>query len=153
MTNVEKELLEFAYPFRAARQPEGGYTITFRDLPEVVTQAEDGESLDEVASDCLSEALAGRLSDREKIPRPSAPRRGERVTLPETKIELKIAFHHAFMMAGLTQVDLAARMGVTPLLIRRLLDPEHNSHVQQYDEAMQALGLRMFPTIEIRAVA
>lgn len=95
MTNVAKELLEFAYPFHAVRQPEGGYTITFRDLPEAITQADDGESLDDIASDCLSEALAGRLSDREGIPRPRAPRRDERLTLPETNIELKTAFHHA----------------------------------------------------------
>ena len=40
MTYAANEQLEFAYPYRAARQPEGGYTITFRDLPEAISQAE-----------------------------------------------------------------------------------------------------------------
>ena len=150
MTYVANEQLEFAYPYRAARQPEGGYTITFRDLPEAISQAEEKESLDEIASECLSEALAGRIDLGEEIPRPSNPKRGEHLALPDTNIELKIEFGRAFALAGVAQIELARRMGVTPLVVRRLLDPRHNSHVQQYDQAMRALGKRIFRTVEIR---
>ena len=153
MTYVATEQLDFAYPFRASRQPESGFTITFRDLPEAISQAEEGESLDEIASDCLTEALAGRLELGEKIPRPSNPRRGEFLALPDTNLELKIEFGRAFAITGITQVELARRMGVTPLVIRRLLDPRHNSHVQQYDEALRALGKQIFRTVEIRDLA
>lgn len=150
MIHVAKEQLGFAYPYRAEPQPEGGFTITFRDLPEAITQAEDGEPLDEIAGDCLSEALAGRLELGDEIPRPSNPRRGESLALPDTNLELKIEFSHAFSMADVTQVELAKRMGVTPLVVRRLLDPRHNSHVQQYDDALRALGKQIFRAVEIR---
>lgn len=150
MTYVAEEQFGFAYPFRAEPQPEGGFTITFRDLPEAISQAEDGEPLDAIASDCLSEALAGRLELGDDIPRPSNRRRGESLALPDTNLELKIEFYHAFTMAEVTQVELAKRMGVTPLVVRRLLDPQHNSHVQQYDDALRALGKQVFRTVEIR---
>jgi len=153
MTYVAEDQLKFAYPYRAARQPEGGYTITFRDLPDAISQAEEGEPLDEIAGDCLSEALAGRLDLGEAIPAPSDPRRGERLALPNTNVELKIEFNLAFIDSAISQVALARRMGVTPLVVRRLLDPRHNSHVQQYDEAMRALGKQIFRTVEIRDVA
>jgi len=153
MSYAANDQLEFAYPYRAARQLEGGYTITFRDLPEAISQAEEGESLDEIASECLSEALAGRLDLGEEIPRPSKPKRGDRLALPETNIELKIEFGRAFAISGVSQVELAKRMSVTPLVVRRLLDPRHNSHVQQYDQAMWALGKQIFRTVEIRDLA
>lgn len=153
MNYAANEQLEFAYPYRAARQLEGGYTITFRDLPEAISQVEEGELLDEIASECLSEALAGRLDLGEEVPRPSKPKRGDRLALPETNIELKIEFGRAFATSGVSQVELAERMSATPLVVRRLLDPRHNSHVQQYDQARRALGKQIFRTVEIRDLA
>jgi antitoxin HicB len=153
MNRATNAQIEFAYPFRAARQPEGGYTITFRDLPEAISQAEEGEPLAAIAGDCLSEALAGRLELGEEIPRPSNPRRGELLALPDTNMELKIEFNRAFALAGITQAELARRMKVTPLVVRRMLDPHHNSHVQQDDAALHALGKQIVRTVEIRDLA
>jgi antitoxin HicB len=153
MTHAPTSRLVFAYPYRAEPQPEGGYTITFRDLPEAITQAEEGESLDAIAGECLSEALAARLDDGEEIPPPSTRKSDKRFAFPETNIEHKIEFHYAFRKSGLTQVELAKRMGVTPLVVRRLLDPRHKSHVQQYDEALRALGASLYRTVEIRSAA
>ena len=53
---------------------EGGFIISFRDIPESITQAETIEECFVEAADCLEEAIAGRIDDRVDIPKPSKPR-------------------------------------------------------------------------------
>ncbi len=58
---------------------EGGFIITFRDIPEAITQAEIIEDCFVEATDCLEEAIAGRIDDGLCIPMPSKPRRSEQL--------------------------------------------------------------------------
>jgi antitoxin HicB len=40
---------------------DGGFTVTFRDLPEAITQGENIEDAFNEATDCLEEAIANRV--------------------------------------------------------------------------------------------
>ncbi len=51
----------------------GGFTVTFRDLPEAITQGENIEDALNEAADCLEEAIANRVIRRLPIPSPSEP--------------------------------------------------------------------------------
>jgi predicted RNase H-like HicB family nuclease len=52
----------FAYPARfVADTTDGGFVVTFVDLPEAITQGDDLEDALHQAADCLEEAIAGRL--------------------------------------------------------------------------------------------
>ena len=64
-------LRNYAYPADIRADDDGRFVVKFPDLPEALT---DGATFDEAlleASDCLSEALAGRLVGKEPIPKPS----------------------------------------------------------------------------------
>ena len=63
--------LIYTYPARLVPDEIGRLVVHFPDLPEALTDgADEMEALTE-ASDCLSEALASRIVDCEKIPIPS----------------------------------------------------------------------------------
>lgn len=70
----------FNYPARfKPDKKEGGFIITFRDIPEAITQADSINDCFIEAADCLEEAIAGRIADVLDIPKPSKPRRNERI--------------------------------------------------------------------------
>ena len=66
----------FAYPATLVPDREvGGFTVTFPDLPEAITQGEGRLDALEQASDCLEEAIAGRIRRGDEIPTASKTRR------------------------------------------------------------------------------
>lgn len=124
-------MCSFVYPVRLkADHADGGYVVTCRDLPEVITQ---GDSISEAlreASDCLDEAIHARMATGRDIPPPSRPRRGERqVALPVVSA-LKAALYSAVRESHLSKRELA----------RRMLDPAHPSKVAALERALFALG-------------
>ena len=62
-------MTRFVYPaLLTTDEKDGGFVVTFRDLPEAITQ---GNSLEEAlneAADCLEEAIALRIDDKLEIP-------------------------------------------------------------------------------------
>ncbi len=70
------------YPARFQPAKEGGFTVTFRDVPEAITE---GDTIDEAraaAADALESALSFYISDRKPRPVSSAPKRGEHMVEP-----------------------------------------------------------------------
>jgi antitoxin HicB len=53
--------------------------------------------------------------------------------------------------AGLTQVALGERLGCDPRQVRRLLDLDHSSRLDQPEAALAALGKRL--VLEVQDVA
>jgi antitoxin HicB len=101
------------------------------------------------AADCLQEALAGRMVRREAIPLPSAPRPGYRAVDVALYLAPKLALYLAIRREGVTHTELARRLGVTEAVIRRMLDPHHNTRPDRLEAALAALGVRLL--IEARA--
>lgn len=60
------------YPALFHRAEEGGFWISFPDLPECLTQGEDMAEAYEMASDALGLALEERLREK-NVPQPSVP--------------------------------------------------------------------------------
>ena len=54
----------FSYPAMLERGDRaGGLVVTFRDIPEAITQGDGEEDALARAMDCLDEAIAGRIAD------------------------------------------------------------------------------------------
>jgi antitoxin HicB len=122
---------------------EGGYVVTFRDLPEAITQ---GDSIDDAlaeAADCLEEAIAGRIDDGREIPSPSSPKRGERIVSVAPSMALKAAVYLAVQEAGISNSELARRMQLDEKEARRILDPRHPTKLPKIVAALAALGRRL----------
>lgn len=133
----------FAYSIRLQRAREGGYSVTCRDLPEVVTQGEDLEDALNQAIDALDEAFAARIEDGEAFPKPSARRRGEHLIAPSADMSAKAALYLAMKETAMSKTDLARVLKVDEKEVRRLLDPRHPSKLPRMEDALRALGKRL----------
>lgn len=61
------------YPALFHKAEEGGFWITFPDLPECMTQGDNMEDAYEMASDALGLAIVSRQENQEALPVPSEP--------------------------------------------------------------------------------
>jgi antitoxin HicB len=132
-----------AYAIRLEPAKEGGYVVTCRDLPEVVTQGDDLEEALAQASDAMDEAFAARIDDGEDFPEASAPRKGEYVVAPSSDLSAKAALYLVMKEAGISKAALARTLQVDEKEVRRLLDPHHPSKLPRMEEALRALGKRL----------
>lgn len=63
------------YPAIFHKAEEGGFWITFPDIPECMTQGDDMQQAYEMAVDALGLAITSREEEKQEIPSPSEPYR------------------------------------------------------------------------------
>lgn len=134
--------MRYAYPYELLRQPEGGFTVAFPDVPEAITQGDTEEEAAAMAEDALVTALSFYTDNAERPPSPS-PARGRPLAYVPALVAAKLALHDAMLAAGVSNVTLARQLGTDEKTVRRLRDPLHQSRINQVDAALRALGKRM----------
>lgn len=101
------------YPAKFARdRKDGGFVVTFRDLPEAITQAGSMPQCLDAAAGALQAAVAGRIVDSLGIPVASRARR----------------------------VELVRRLRINEKEARRMLDPHHATKAARMEQALGVLG-------------
>lgn len=131
---------EFAYPVTLTPDEiDGGFTVTFEDIPEAITQGETIASSLTEAADALEEAIAGRIRRGDTIPEPSPVADRPRVSVP-AQTAAKGALYLALKESGISRSELAERLGCDEKEVRRLLDPLHPSKLPRIQKALAALG-------------
>ncbi len=121
---------QFVYP--ATLTPDvqdGGFVVTFADVPEAITQGETVAEALQQAADCLDEAMVGRIRRREDVPVASHVEVGQYAVAVPAHTAAKAALYLAMRQADLTPVELAARLHCDEKEVRRLLDPRHASRL------------------------
>jgi len=132
---------QFTYAVRLTPQKrDGGYVVTCRDLPEVITQGESTQDALEEATDALEESIAARIDDGRDIPQPTAKKRGERTVSVPPSMALKAAVYLAVRDAGISNSELARRLHLDEKEARRILDPHHPTKLPRIEAALAALG-------------
>lgn len=132
--------MRYGYPARLEPDEDGRLVVQFPDLPEALSDgADEAEALSE-ASDCLSEALAGRINRRERIPVPSPLRQGMHIVEPEPTVALQAALYEALTNRGLSTGDLGKRLGLDERQAARLIDPKARTPLAKLEAALAALG-------------
>lgn len=138
----------FEYPVRFKHANEGGYVVTCRDLPQLITQGDTLAEAIAASVDAMDEVFAAYLQRGLTFPAPSQVLRGERLISPPAETVAKAALYVAMGEAGVNKVQLAQRLGVDEKEVRRLLDPHHGSKLPRIAEAVQALGRRLVIGLE-----
>lgn len=128
----------YTYFAEIVADPDGGYLVTFPDVPEAITHGEDLEDAKASASEALGLALRGYVADEQDLPQPET-REGVEITVG-LEDALKLALVQAFKQSGLTKTELARRMGKSENEERRLLNPDHSSKVSTIQDALRALN-------------
>ena len=139
----------FVYParFEPGDKP-GVLVITFRDVPEAITQGKGEKDALWQAGDCLEEAIAGRIADGRGIPKASRAARGERLIPIPAPMAAKAALYLAMGDAGISKVQLARKLGCDEREVRRMLDPRHPTKLPRIKEALDVLGKRLVVSVE-----
>jgi antitoxin HicB len=138
----------FQYAVLLSPAEEGGYVVTCRDLPELITQGESVEEALDQASDAMDEVFATYLTEGLDFPEPSKARRREHMVAPPPETVAKAALYVAMRRAGISKVQLAKRLGVDEKEVRRLLDPHYGSKLPRIAKAISALGQRLVIGVE-----
>jgi antitoxin HicB len=76
------------YPVTLSQAAEGGFVVSFPDVPEAITQGEGKAEALARARDALQTALEFYTDKGEKVPVPSKAKRGQHVVHP-TAVSLK----------------------------------------------------------------
>ncbi|MGE3875291.1 MAG: type II toxin-antitoxin system HicB family antitoxin [Parvibaculaceae bacterium] len=122
--------------------------VTAPDFPEVGTFGLSKADALARAADAIATAIKGRIGDREKIPKPSAAKRGQAHVTLSSLTAAKLALYGLMIKTGTRKADLARKLGVHAPQVDRLLDLDHDSRFDQIDSAVRALGKEL----EIRVV-
>ena len=126
-----------------APEEDGGFSVSFPDVPEALTCGDDRAEALAMAEDALAVALGAYVRAREDIPSPR-PLLSEQVLVAvPLVVAAKLALYTAMRQQELSKVGLAARMGVTEGAIRKLMNPGHRSHIRQVEKALRHLGRRL----------
>lgn len=72
------------YPVVLTEQPEGGFVVTFPDVPEAITQGEDQAEALMYAVDALDTAFSFYVDDHQPLPLPSQAKPGQLVVRPSS---------------------------------------------------------------------
>jgi antitoxin HicB len=136
------------FPAKFARAKEGGFVVTFPDIPEAITQ---GENIDDAmihAADALESALDFYFEEGRRVPMPSRPKRGQRAVELPASVSAKVLLLNEMIAQKVRPAALARRLRVTPQEVTRLIDLRHATKIDGIAGALKALG----KTLEIRAV-
>ncbi|MGH8510152.1 MAG: type II toxin-antitoxin system HicB family antitoxin [Gammaproteobacteria bacterium] len=140
--------MEFCYPAKLTADKGGNLTVTFRDIPEALTEGRNEREALAEAIECLVAALGGYVNERREIPQPSRPCRGERLICLPPLAAAKIALYRSMTESGLTRVGLGKKLNLSEGAIRRLVDLDHRSHIGQIEAALAVLGKRLVVNIQ-----
>ncbi len=131
--------MRYAYPYVAVPEPEGGFFISFPDIPEALTGAATAMEVESMARDALVTALSFYTDAGRLIPSPS---RGHPLVEVPVLAALKLALHDAMLAQGVSNVALARQMGTDEKAIRRMRDPTQATKVDSLEAALRLLGRR-----------
>jgi antitoxin HicB len=138
----------FSYPATFRRDAKGRILVGFPDLPEAHTDGRNmAESLEE-AIDCLGSTIAFRIAEKAEIPASSRPKRGQRMIPVPLWIAGKLALYLTMTEQGVSNSELARRLGVRETVVRRMLNPDHDTRSEKLQAALEALGKRIVVAID-----
>jgi antitoxin HicB len=128
------------YPATFTPADEGGFVITFRDIPEAISQGDDEAEALDTAADALLTVMDFYFEDRRSVPMPSVPRVGERmIPLPLSAVS-KVLLLNEMLAQHVGPSELARRMGTSKQEANRLTDLKHATKIDRIADAMAALG-------------
>jgi len=137
----------FDYPVRLEAADEGGFTVTFPDVPGAITEGDDRDEALGRAVDALETILAAYIRDGRDIPKPG--RRARKTTVRPSALScIKLSVYQAMREQKIGKAELARRLGWHLPQVDRILDLRHSSRIEQVEAALGAMGLTMRVEVE-----
>lgn len=141
--------MRYTYPCLLTPEDEGGFSVSFPDVPAALTCGDNRAEALERAEDALAVALGAYVENREDLPLPGVPRPGQEMVAVPPVVAAKLALYTAMRNQNVTTESLAERLGSSKSAVWKLLDPDHRSPIDAVDAALRAIGRNL--VIEDRA--
>ncbi|MFW1971066.1 type II toxin-antitoxin system HicB family antitoxin [Acinetobacter bereziniae] len=128
------------YPAKFDLQDDGCYVVSFRDIPEALTQGYSLEEAKENALDSLITAFDFYFEDNRAIPLPSEALEGEYLIELPISVWSKVLLLNAMLEQHVSQSELAKRLHRSRQEMQRIIDLNHNTKIDTVVEALKQLG-------------
>ena len=132
--------MRYLYPCILTPEKEGGFFVSFPDIPGALTCGDDRTEALEMAEDALVAMLAVYVQQQRKIPTPSPVADGQELVAVPPIAAAKLALYTAMREQRITGDALAVRLNLSDSAIRKLLDPDCYSHISQIMKALRNVG-------------
>ena len=138
------------FMFHAVIEPgdRNGVVVSFPDVPEAITQADNAMDARTMAEEALGLALLTYPARGLPLPRAKARGRGMVPVAVAPDVAAKLAVLEAFREAKITKAELARRIGKDEKEVRRILDPRHATKLAAVTQTLHALGRRLVIAVE-----
>lgn len=134
---------DFVYRARLEPESEGGFTVTFPDVPEAIAGGDDRAEALASAREALADALLTYLELKRERPAPRAEGPDLVPVAVPAQVAAKLAVVEAWKATGISKTELAMRLGLRESEARRILDPDHRTSLLRLEAALAALGRRL----------
>ena len=119
---------------------DGGYVVTFPDIPEAITQGDTLEEALAMAREALEAALEFYFEDGRTVPTPYKKKLGQKVVELPASLAAKVLLLNEMVKQKIRPVELARRLNTTPQEINRLTNLRHTTRIDGIAAALQAMG-------------
>lgn len=131
----------FIYPVTLTPDEiDGGFTVTFVDIPEAITQGDTEAEALAAAKDALESALDFYFEDKRTVPAPSQAKRGQHVVELPASLSAKVLLLNEMITQSVRPAELARRLNTTPQEVNRLTNVRHTTRIDGIAAALQAMG-------------
>lgn len=131
------------YPARFKPAPEGGFVVTFRDIPEAITQGDTEAEAIEMAEDVLYSSMELYFEDKRPVPLPGVAKRGDHLIDLPPSVWAKVLLLNEMLAQKVTPSELARRLHTTPQNMNKVIDLGHVTKIDMLNQAMLAMGKRL----------
>lgn len=136
------------YPATFKPAEEGGFVVTFRDIPEAITQGDSLEEAREMAADALLAAMDFYFEDGRPVPAPSKVKRGDELVSLPASVWAKVLLLNEMASQGIRPAELARRMGIKPQEVNRIVKLDHTTKIDTLADALRAMGKQLSISID-----
>ncbi|MHB0991437.1 MAG: type II toxin-antitoxin system HicB family antitoxin [Burkholderiales bacterium] len=136
--------MKIAYQAILDPQPEGGFVVTFPDLPDAITEGDTESEALFNAAEVLTLTLDGRMDEADEIPEPSD--HGGVWVFPNPSCQSALLVRQA--RNGKSIAEIARVLDTSWAAAQRLENPRHSATVRQLDRVAAALGKKLVLSFE-----
>ncbi len=131
----------FMYPVTLTPdETDGGFVVTFVDIPEAITQGDTEAEALSAAKDALESALDFYFEDKRAVPAPSKAKHDQNVIELPASLTAKVLLLNEMITQSVRPAELARRLNTTPQEVNRLTNVRHTTRIDGIAAALQALG-------------
>ncbi|KLU20362.1 antitoxin [Caballeronia mineralivorans PML1(12)] len=134
------------YPARF-EPDDGGFVITFRDIPEAITEGDTIEEARAMAADALLTAMDFYFEDKRPVPLPSKAKKDEELVALPASVSAKILLLNEMLKQKVTPAELARRLHTRSQDVNRIVTLNHATKIDTIAEALAAMGKQLELTV------